>query len=86
MPGDRLATSGTATIYPTKVAPYFKLRITLATKPLDAALLHNDNITVQEYPAIELAMLGDPSEATNTLLIALDMAIRPRTRQQPKPA
>lgn len=43
---------------------------------LDAALLQDDAL-VQKYPAIDLAVLAESPDAVDTIICALDMAIRP---------
>ncbi|MGH3908746.1 MAG: hypothetical protein ACRDTE_31875 [Pseudonocardiaceae bacterium] len=53
----------------------------LRTRPaLDAALLHDDDVVVQKYPAIELAKLAESAETIKTMLEVLDLAIRPQSR------
>lgn len=53
----------------------------LRTQPaLDAALLYDDDVVVQKYPAIELAKLGESAETIKTMLEVLDLAIDPQSR------
>jgi hypothetical protein len=55
----------------------------LRTQPtLDAALLHDDDVVVQKYPAIELAMLGESAETIKTMLHVLDLAILLQAKQK----
>jgi hypothetical protein len=55
----------------------------LRTQPtLDAALLHDDDVVVQKYPAIELAKLGESAETIKTMLDVLDLAIRPQAERK----
>jgi len=55
----------------------------LRTQPtLDAALLHDDDVVVQKYPAIELAKLGESVETIKTMLNVLDLAIRPQAERK----
>ncbi len=58
-----------------------RMVVMLRTRPaLDAALLHDDDVVVQKYPAIELAKLAESAETIKTMLEVLDLAIRPQSR------
>lgn len=53
----------------------------LRTQPsLDAALFYDDETTAQKYPSIELSILGEEPQAIETVLAALDMAIKPKSK------
>ncbi|MGW6441681.1 hypothetical protein [Lentzea sp. NPDC055074] len=55
----------------------------LRTQPtLDAALLYDDDVVVQKYPAIELAALGESDSTIATVLDVLDLAIAHQTKHE----